>query len=178
MDNQRIRLSKTLLRSSLINLLTTKSINKITIKEICDNAQINRTTFYKYYGSQYDLMIDIENEILKNVENCLEESGDITTLSRLLKMLAFLNENAEICRVLMNNNVDPRFPEKLMNLSIIRQIVINSLEKKYNSDEINYVYGLIVNGGFDIIRKWINKEQRESTMQLANFIEGTIMKLI
>ena len=60
-ENQRVRLSKQMLRSSLIEILGEKSIHKVSIREICDRAQINRTTFYKYYGSQYDLLLDMEN---------------------------------------------------------------------------------------------------------------------
>ncbi len=71
-ENQRIRLSKQLLRNALISLLEEKSINKISVREICETAEINRTTFYKYYGSQYDLLEDIENILLDELteKNC------------------------------------------------------------------------------------------------------------
>ena len=46
MENQRIRLSKTMLKNALIRLLANKSIDKITVYELCAEAQINRTTFY------------------------------------------------------------------------------------------------------------------------------------
>ena len=58
MENQRIRLSKAMLKSALMRLLKEKPIEKISIYELCAAAQINRTTFYKYYGSQYELLAD------------------------------------------------------------------------------------------------------------------------
>ena len=48
MENQRIRLSKTLLKNALVHLLQKKPLNKISVLEICETAQINRTTFCKY----------------------------------------------------------------------------------------------------------------------------------
>ncbi|MCD8316718.1 MAG: TetR/AcrR family transcriptional regulator, partial [Eggerthellaceae bacterium] len=64
MENQRIRLSKAMLKQSLLELLKEKPLSRISVLEICENAQINRTTFYKYYGSQSDLLKDIENDFL------------------------------------------------------------------------------------------------------------------
>jgi len=52
MENQRIRLSKAMLKNGLLKLLKEKSLNEITICELCAVSGINRTTFYKYYGSQ------------------------------------------------------------------------------------------------------------------------------
>ena len=62
-EDQRVRLSRQLLRSALIVLLKEKNINKISVREICDAAEINRTTFYKHYGNPYDLLEDIENSL-------------------------------------------------------------------------------------------------------------------
>ena len=56
MENQRIRLSKAMLKAGLLTLLKEKPLNQISIYELCAASQINRTTFYKYYGSQTDLL--------------------------------------------------------------------------------------------------------------------------
>jgi AcrR family transcriptional regulator len=75
-ENQRVRLTKKMLQDSLIWLLPNKSIHKISVREICDNAEINRSTFYKYYGSQYDLLKDMENEVLLQIDGYLNVSKD------------------------------------------------------------------------------------------------------
>lgn len=51
--------TKERIRNSLIQMLGNITIEKITIKELCMTAGINRTTFYKYYGSQYDVLNEI-----------------------------------------------------------------------------------------------------------------------
>ena len=56
MENQRVYLSKKLLENALINLLKQKSLYKISIRELCEVASINRSTFYKYFSSQFDLL--------------------------------------------------------------------------------------------------------------------------
>ncbi len=178
-ENQRTRLSKQLLRDSLTKLLYEKSIHKISVREICDRAQINRTTFYKYYGSQYDLLEDMENEVLSQIENYLSSDSEHleNELLSLKKIIAFTNDNRDLCMILFNNNVDTEFPKKLFNLPSIRHLLTSSLQAEYTNDEFEYVYEFVVNGGFSIIKTWLNKETRESVDIMAALLMETISKL-
>ena len=45
--------------------MKTTSVEKITVKEICEHAEINRSTFYKHYQDVYDLMEKLENEAVE-----------------------------------------------------------------------------------------------------------------
>ena len=79
MENQRVKLSKIMLKNALVELLETKPINKITVYELCRSAEINRSTFYKYYGEPQDILNEIVNELLEKTaiivknENYLQE---------------------------------------------------------------------------------------------------------
>lgn len=176
-ENQRIRLSKQLLQNSLIALLAEKSIHKLSIREICEKAGINRTTFYKYYGSQYDLLKDIESQMLLQIESCLTLRTK-NSCSCFTEMLSFFDTHSELSNILLNNNVDPEFPEKLMNLPRIHELVTNTLENKYTEDKINYIYGFICTGALDIVKSWMNKKQRESPREIALFIDDLIKKFL
>ncbi len=58
------KLCRSKIKESFIQLLLKKSIDKIKIAEICKNAGTARSTFYLYFESVYDLMEEIEDEIL------------------------------------------------------------------------------------------------------------------
>ena len=176
MENQRVRLSKELLKKSLTELLFEKSIHKISVREICERAQINRTTFYKYYGSQYDLLADMENQVLNEIEGYLSTRVDNIRydLSILDQIVTFVGEHPDLFQILFNNNIDPKFPQKLFNLPIIREILTDHLQTMYGNDYHEYVYSLIVNGGFSVIKDWINKENRESPEEIAEILKSTI----
>lgn len=177
-ENQRIRVTKKILKESLTGLLYNKSIHKISVREICDDSQINRTTFYKYYGSQFDLLGDMENDVLTQIDQYLSTDNDSTdnTLEQLTKITTFVNNNLDLCKVLFNNNIDPEFPEKLLNLPLIKQKIIQLMGEN-NADETAYIFTFIVNGGFNIIKMWMNKENRESPEEMASFLNRTIIKL-
>ena len=74
--NQRVAITKKLLKTSLTELLQTQSIYQISIRELCLRAGINRSTFYKYYGSQFDLLSEMEQDLLQNVETTLDSRRD------------------------------------------------------------------------------------------------------
>ena len=179
-ENQRVRLSKKMLRESLIKLLSEKNIHKISVREICENAEINRTTFYKYYGSPYDLLNDIEDQFLIEIDNFLvsRNIAGFQESQRLTKTLTFINDNLDSFRMLFNNNVDQTFPEKLFGLPQIRQRLSQRLDLNYTKMETDYIFTFIVNGGFSMIRDWVNKDERESAEEMAAVLNQTIGKLL
>lgn len=74
-NNRRAQMTRLLLRTALVELMQEKPFNQITIKEICEQADLNRTTFYLHYADQFALLSDVENEVcqktletLKNVK--------------------------------------------------------------------------------------------------------------
>lgn len=178
-ENQRVRLSKKMLKDSLIFLLSEKNIHKISVIEICEKAQINRTTFYKYYGSQYDLLKDMENDVLTEIDNYLSDQKGFAdnNLQMLTDIITFINSNFDFCKILLNNNVDAEFPEKLIKLPSLRLLVTRQLTVKYSENELDYAFDFVVNGGFSIIRRWINKENREAPSEISNLLINVIMKV-
>ena len=71
--DRRVKYTRMVIKESLINLLEEKDISQITIKEICENADVNRSTFYAHYTDQYDLLRKIEDEFLANIRDYLSE---------------------------------------------------------------------------------------------------------
>ncbi|MGN1382319.1 MAG: TetR/AcrR family transcriptional regulator [Eubacterium sp.] len=63
-ENQRVRLTKTLLKNSLTELAETTPLEKISVKSLCSRAGINRSTFYTHYGSPYDVLHDMEDDFV------------------------------------------------------------------------------------------------------------------
>ena len=70
--DKRIEKTKHMIKSAMLNLMKKKSFNKITVKEICDNAFTSRITFYTYYENKNELVediaADIKDEIMTHYE--------------------------------------------------------------------------------------------------------------
>ena len=72
-EDLRITKSKTALRQAVANLLTKKGFSLLTVKEICQEADVNRMTFYKHYADKYQLLEDCLQQVRNEMYNkCLQ----------------------------------------------------------------------------------------------------------
>lgn len=62
-NNQRFRDMDKRLKSTLLELLKTSDFEKITVKKLCDAADVNRTTFYAHYVDIYEMMEQMEEHL-------------------------------------------------------------------------------------------------------------------
>lgn len=176
MENQRVRLSKTLLKNALLELLKEKPLEKISIYELCDKAQINRTTFYKYYGSQNDLLLDIENELFAKLSDKIKELGSNGTegLAEILRMLV---DESDTVITLINTVPDEIFSKKLFSLPIINELLDSEIPKEFSKKEREYIFLFFCQGCYAIIRKWLNNENREPAEMIAELTLNLIGRI-
>ena len=59
--------SKKSIFDAFINLRSKKELRKITVKELCEKALINKSTFYTYYEDMFDLSDKIESEVVDGI---------------------------------------------------------------------------------------------------------------
>jgi AcrR family transcriptional regulator len=74
-NNQRYRNTKIKIKNALIQLLGSKELRRITIREICTIAEINHATFYVHYQDIYDLMEQTEQEMEEGIILLFQNAG-------------------------------------------------------------------------------------------------------
>ena len=75
-ENRRTQMTKLLLRTALIELMQEKPITQITIRALCEKADLNRTTFYLHYTDQMALLEDVERQVMEQtVEHMWRNPG-------------------------------------------------------------------------------------------------------
>ena len=62
--DRRILKTKKAIKRAFAYLLSQKDLNEITITDIANEADINRKTFYSYYANIYEIIDEIEDEIV------------------------------------------------------------------------------------------------------------------
>ena len=72
--DRRVAMTKKFLKDALIEMLKTKDIYHISIRELCERADVNRSTFYKYYGSQFDLLADMESDMIEFIQKTVSKN--------------------------------------------------------------------------------------------------------
>ena len=173
--NQRILLTKQLLKNSLMELLETETIHKVSIKTLCEHAGINRSTFYKYYGSQYDLLKEIEQDAVLDIISILEAKSD-KKADALCEICCYLDKNALYVRPLINNSNETEFIQMILSHPTIQREVQKNIETLYDDTQLGYIFDFITFGCARIVQVWINKKERESGEDIARLLSN-LMKL-
>lgn len=65
--DRRIRRTRRQIRRALAQLMQQKSASEITVKELVDLADINRSTFYLHYNDIFDLLAAVEQELFDEI---------------------------------------------------------------------------------------------------------------
>lgn len=156
-NNQRTRLSKMLFKNAMTDLLKErKTVEKISVRELCERAELNRSNFYAHYNEPADLLCEIEDELIDEMNGQLGSIGaspDINNAcSCILSFLRFIRSNDSVFRTLLVESADNSFKNKFMN-NATSQIVCFDLTLR--SDEEQYVYSYILNGSTSVIAQWI-----------------------
>ncbi|NME34562.1 TetR/AcrR family transcriptional regulator [Lactobacillus sp. MRS-253-APC-2B] len=67
-EDLRIQKSKQAIKNAFLSLLAEKGFEKITIKDICTQVMIGKSTFYYHYEDKYDLARQLAIQSLKNYQ--------------------------------------------------------------------------------------------------------------
>ncbi len=81
--------------AALTEMLQTTPIERIVIKQLCQRATVNRSTFYRYYADQYALLNQVWCDLTQQYLDCVYQPV-FSDLEALTKLLCFAQENRVI----------------------------------------------------------------------------------
>lgn len=100
---------------SLPNLLANKNIHKIPVSELCQKAGINRSAFYNHYGSQFDVVKEMELDMIEDLDRIWEkeiQNSKWTLDKRAAAFCRYLKENESFVKLIFSNSdMDSEFAE-------------------------------------------------------------------
>lgn len=180
-EDRRVRRTKKLLTQALTQLLQEKQVNEITVKELTDLADMNRGTFYLYYKDIYDMLEKIEDSLFDALDAIIaahEHEGTHTSIKPiLLDLFAFIEENKEMCRVLLSPNGDMNFLHRLNE--VMREKCRRfwpGQQKESDETDYDYHYNFVIFGCAGLIRAWVNRNCQESALHMAQLADTMIRR--
>jgi AcrR family transcriptional regulator len=174
-ENRKARYTRMVLRESLMELMKTKPISLISVKEICALADISRSTFYTHYTDQHDLLQNIEEEMLIFFDSILNKNtfykndrhGALQMLEEILQHIA---DNNKSVYVLFSENGNVNFLKTFFS-SLYRKNIFKYLTDKLPDEQTKeYYFMFFVTGTIGIIYHWINNSMNKSIHELAKLI--------
>ena len=102
-DDQRTKLTKRLLREALLLLLEKNDINKIAVTQLCQQAGINRATFYRHYSQPKDILSEIRHEMITDIKNmAIKDKAKDNPMTWLNDVCLYFYKNANNMIILIN----------------------------------------------------------------------------
>ncbi len=182
MDFTDLRVLKTQerLQNALLELLKTKELKAITVKEICDNAGISRNAFYQHYGYKEDLYEQMVARVTERIRESLNPIiPDLSHVSPdavadfAKRFVDSIAEVKELIRVMLKSD-DGRFLRQLTDL-MFGQNLSHSIERfgVEDSEELRLYYEFLSAGMAAFVLKWVSDDQlsaRDAGKLLTNLM--------
>lgn len=176
-EDRRVIYTKMFLRESLLELMRTKPIGKITPTELCRHAKINRNTFYSHYESPEALLFSIEDELYEQLRNSLEQSLKKSNIhSFLTEICQAIYDNGDLCKTILSDFGDKDFLRRILNLAHDNSIdAWKNAGLKDENGQLELLYAFSTAGSIAVIQKWIQEEMKYSPEEIAFFIGSALI---
>jgi len=173
---------------ALIALLEVKDLEYITIKEICEKAGVNRSTFYLHY----ETIADLVNETMEHVDTRFlsyfsQDTNDVwdkihgnelkelilVTQDYLKPYLQFISDNKKIYRAAFRN---PNNMQANIRYGNLKKYILEPILEKFGVPSSFQKYYIVyyVEGIAAIVKEWLNHDCSDSVETIAAIIEECV----
>ena len=168
-NNKRYKSSSKKIEDAFLNLVAIKNYDDINISEICQVANINRSTFYAHYDDINHLIIKIEQKFANMMASIFNDGLKMDNQA-FINMFEFIKTNKEFYKAflripyitLAEKNVKQKILENVKSTSIIH--------KNTNDIEIYYRANFFGAGIKAICEIWLERDCKETPEQMAHLL--------
>jgi AcrR family transcriptional regulator len=186
--DKRIIRTKKMIKLALSELIEEKGFNNVTITDIATRADINRGTFYLHYSDKYDLLEQLENEVILELEEYsknisftdildidnMDNIDNIDIVNKLMpftiKLFEYLKENSAFMKALLGQNGDPQFHSKvrkLIKISLFEKDSLKAFDKKETLVPKDYFVSYVLSAQMGVIQQWLDSGMEKSPEEMA-----------
>ncbi|MBN2222948.1 MAG: TetR/AcrR family transcriptional regulator [Vallitaleaceae bacterium] len=179
-EDRRVKMTKIFLKESLIDLVCDKDLAKITIKEICERADVNRATFYAHYSDQYALFDSIKDEFVENIlkqvpMNAEDERG---TLEAILNILNYLLENLKLSKLFLSERADVNFLKRIMGI-VYEDVHLKFMKfMKITETRAMFISSYVITGSVGVVQNWFENGLKQAPEEVASIISELTLMVI
>ena len=173
-ENQRIVLTKRLLKESLLQLMSEKSIKDITVSELCEAAEINRSTFYNHYGCPADVLKEIETGVVEDLIKIWEEHGageNWPVSERVETLCSYLLERKNTSKLLFrDSDTGSEFATLLIQAAHVQTSYDQVFSYIKSQDSKRLMITFLTNGTYHMIRQWLLEDISKTPAEIGEMV--------
>ena len=154
---------------SLMALLNTKRLDKITVKEIAEICNISRQTFYYYFKDIYDIARQIFSEKAKHAMECFAEEDDWST--GYMRMMKWCRANKKFVLNTFNSNFSNVLLDNMslaINTDLMKLLRIKGKDLKITDEQYIFITKFYSSALMSITIDWIQNDMQEEPNKIIN----------
>ena len=177
-DRRVVRTQRSI-RNALAQLLVEKDVEKISIKEIAERADVDRKTVYNYYNSVYDILAELENDWVEDFDQFtkrLENVRGTEYLEQFFPVLAeLIADDIELYKQLMRMGSQSRVINRLTEF--LNEKIKKAFARSYELEEeqVNLAAEFVLAGLFWSYRSWFNSDRKKSLKEFSTELGELVM---
>src|SRR5699024_705524 len=147
--DRRKKYTRMVLKESLLEILQKKQLTLVTVKEICERADINRSTFYAHFNDQFDILFQIEEELIDDMISFLEAySADnkIEVVETIEKRIECYAPQEEPCLPSLGQNAHSSFWQQVRLVAVLLIMVIHKHNPDLQAATSNFSSAYMISG--------------------------------
>lgn len=174
-ESRRTRYTRQAMQDALIELMRERPLGAITVKALCERADVNRSTFYAHYASIEELLHDIEDETMAWVTAALDQllrQPNLAGIERIIEQICrYIADNRNHLQVLMSPKADIGFQQQLLGLIYSRRGVAERMQSgARDTTEAQMRMRFAVSGSIGLIQYWLSTDLAASPESVARII--------
>ena len=152
------RSEKAIIRA-YVELMQKKGRSRITVTDIVNTADLNRSTFYAHFKSADDVREKIQSDIINELTSSLNKRDFRNALSdpypAMMHVIAFIRKDEEMYKMLLNTEGANKFLKKLRNI-VIEKCLSDEVILPYikDRDEFEMNLRMFIGGYVSVIEDW------------------------
>ncbi len=176
--DRRARYSIRAMQNSLLELLEEKSLDAVSITELCARADINRGTFYKYYRDVYELYEEIEDGFVEDLRKLFAEACDQEE-NFFLKVTSILQNNRNFVQPNHQTEGASRLLSKLLGLVLPKIYEMVSVQRPdLQPEAARYRSEFILGGCARVYEVWIKEGMIIPVDQMQVYMNDFVTSMI
>ena len=175
-ENQRVAISKRLLKEGVLKILKKKHISNISVSELCEEASINRTTFYRHYQTAHDVLMEIELDFMNEFYDIAAPTKSIKDIhAYATRMCNYLYANKEAAKLFIRNNTDSDVQMLFQNFAdeFVASRTVYYKGKSVNTNTLRLMTTFFSHGIYSMVCQWLMEEIPMSPNEVADLIIGS-----
>lgn len=172
--DRRVARTKKAIKNAFAELMSEKEISEITVKDIAETADVNRKTFYNYYNSVYDIVNEIENELVLAFDNVLSNIDFKQEMKNpygiFEKLTGVINQDFDFYSRLMKMNHNANLMQKLYVALKDRMKASFLSQTDIEEPQLDIVVNYMISGMLSVYQSWFNSDRVESIEELSKTV--------